>query len=381
MKIIPLKLLFRTPSRSRLTGLAWLLMPAVFAVSAMAGQPQGKDQGVYTTLYTPETAPLASFDMPGSTYFEYDNFGPDEIPFAVIRGYDGNMVTFELIDLTATNEILVSKARYQPPGRVSCEALLIRRTGEYEVRILLNGKERDTFKFSVVREPLRASDGRVNYDAVIAIANEQLKFNSFNAVAYDTRAAAHAGKGELDAAIADYTEALRLRPYDASAHVLRALLYSRKKMWDEAIGDANEFIRLQPDDPRGPYTRAIFYKGRGDFDKELADLRSAVRMLPTYARAENELAWLLATCPRAELRNGKESVELATKVCETSQWKKSGVIDTLASGYAESGDFTSAIKYEKQALDGPDVPAARKPAYQQRLQLYERDQPYHQSGN
>src|SRR5580704_7796216 len=99
------KFLFRLPYRVFLAGWAWLLVLAVPAVGATAGQQQGKEHGVYTTLYTPETAPLASFDMPGSAYFEYDNFGPDEIPLAVIRGYDGYNVTLELIDLT-TKETL-----------------------------------------------------------------------------------------------------------------------------------------------------------------------------------------------------------------------------------------------------------------------------------
>jgi tetratricopeptide (TPR) repeat protein len=374
------KFLFRLPYRAFLAGWASLLVLAVPAVDATAGQQQGKEHGVYTTLYTPETAPLASFDMPGSAYFEYDNFGPDEIPLAVIRGYDGYNVTLELIDLT-TKETLTRKEIYNPPGRASVQPILINRTGEYEVRILLREKEQDTFKFSVTRPPSTTRDGKVNYDAVIARTSDLLKFNASDAVSYDARASAHAAKGELDEAIADYTEALRLRPYDATAHALRGIAYSKKKKWDEAIGDASEFIRLRPDDPRGPYARAVFFELRGDFDKAITDLRGALRILPTYTKAENELAWLLATCPRAELRNGKESVELATKACERSEWKKSGYIDTLAAACAENGDFASAIKYEKQAMDGRDANAARLETYQRRLLLYEQNQAYRQPQN
>jgi hypothetical protein len=377
--IKPVNSSFRLASRACLTRWASLLWLVASSICATAGQPQGKERGVYTTLYTPETAPLASFDMAPSAYFEYDNFGPDEIPLAAVRGYYVDYVTLELIDLT-TKKTLMTKEISIPPGRASFQPLLIDQTGEYEVRILLGDKEQDSFKFSVTRPPPTTSDGRVNYDAVISHESEVLKLNSLDPVAYDTRASAHAAKGELDEAIADYTEALRLRPYDATAHALRATAYSKKKKWDEAIGDMDEFIRLMPDDPRGPFTRAVFYELRGDFDKANADLHETVRMLPTYSRAGNELAWLLATCPLAELRNGKEAVELATKVCEQSKWKKSNFIDTLAAACAENGDFASAIKYEKQAAVGPDMSAAKRGACEQRLLLYEQNQAYHQPG-
>ncbi len=47
-------------------------------------------------------------------------------------------------------------------------------------------------------------------------------------------------------------------------------------------------------------------------------------------QALNSLAWLRATCPENEIREGKEAVELALRACELSEWRDWGMIDTLA---------------------------------------------------
>jgi tetratricopeptide (TPR) repeat protein len=336
-----------------------------------------KTRGIFTTVYTPELSPMNTFTMPGSGYFPCDNFGPDETPVAIVAGFGGTSVAMELVDL-ATGKILMSEDHDIAPGKEAVKPLFLNQSGEYEVRLLLRDSVIDSYKFSVTREALRTSEGKVNYDAVISRADEDLKVDAGNGLAYIARGSAHAGKGEWNEAVADYGEALRLRPYDATAHALRALAYSKQLKWGEAIADMSEYIRLRPDDPRGPVTRALFYERSGDFEKAIADAREAIRLLPTYFVAENELAWLLASCPRADLRNGKEAVTLATSACETTAWKKSQYIDTLATACAENGDFESAIKYQKQAMDGRNIAAADREKYGARLQLYEQHLAYHQ---
>jgi Tfp pilus assembly protein PilF len=63
----------------------------------------------------------------------------------------------------------------------------------------------------------------------------------------------------------------------------------------------------------------------------------------------NELAWLLATDPHAEIRRGTEAVQLASQACAITQGKEPALIGTLAAAYAEAGDFDKAVKTGEMA--------------------------------
>ncbi len=92
--------------------------------------------------------------------------------------------------------------------------------------------------------------------------------------------------------------------------------------------------------------------------------------------ARNNLAWLLATSPSADLRNGKRAVALARPLAVFyGSW---GYLDTLAAAQAEAGEFAAAARTERKAImratSGAD-PAALQDL-EHRLTLFEHDQPY-----
>ena len=94
-----------------------------------------------------------------------------------------------------------------------------------------------------------------------------------------------------------------------------------------------------------------------------------------------KLAWFQATFPVAELRNGTNAIEYATKACELTDWKNANYLDTLAASYAEAGDFDSAVKWQKKAIDllTEDTSAESRSNYESRLNLYQSGKPYRQS--
>ncbi len=92
-------------------------------------------------------------------------------------------------------------------------------------------------------------------------------------------------------------------------------------------------------------------------------------------------AWFQAAYIAAELRNGPEAIENATKACELTDWKAGTHVGTLAAAYAETGDFASAIKWQKKAIDllTEEERPLYGPEFESRLKLYESRQPARQS--
>jgi tetratricopeptide (TPR) repeat protein len=95
------------------------------------------------------------------------------------------------------------------------------------------------------------------------------------------------------------------------------------------------------------------------------------------AHALNELAWMLATSSEPAIRDGKKAVELATRACELSDFKKPQCIDTLAACYAETGDFDSAVKWSQKALEllGDDGDANLRKVFSTALANYKAKKP------
>ena len=67
--------------------------------------------------------------------------------------------------------------------------------------------------------------------------------------------------------------------------------------------------------------------------------------------AYNNLAWVLATCPKDNLRQGKRAVELAERACKLADWKDVASLGSLAAAYAECGEYKEAQKWQKKAIE------------------------------
>ena len=92
--------------------------------------------------------------------------------------------------------------------------------------------------------------------------------------------------------------------------------------------------------------------------------------------ARNNLAWLLATSPSSDLRNGGRAVTLAQPLAVLyGSW---GYLDTLAAAQAEAGNFDAASRTERKAVDMAQAQASATTLreLEQRLTLFQRDEPY-----
>jgi hypothetical protein len=167
-----------------------------------------------------------------------------------------------------------------------------------------------------------------------------------------------------------------LDPRSADDYLRRGVYYLRRHRDDSAIVDFDDAADRDP-------TKAAIYSFRGEayekkrqYDRARADFEEAVRLDPDSLRATRQLAWLCATCPEKQQRDGKRAVEVATKACGLASWNEGASLDTLAAAYAEVGKFQEAIKWEKKAmaLASDD----QKAPFRNRLESYERQKPYRQ---
>ena len=150
------------------------------------------------------------------------------------------------------------------------------------------------------------------------------------------------------------------------------------KEYDRALQDLDDAVRLDGKDSRAYLSRSSLLSGQGKFREALQDLEQALLVNPNSAELLNARAWILATCPDQQLRDGKQAVEDAKISCDLLQWKNSNSLDTLAAAYAEVGDFAAALKWQEQAV--ANAHAANRANLESRLQLYRegksyRDQP------
>jgi tetratricopeptide (TPR) repeat protein len=123
--------------------------------------------------------------------------------------------------------------------------------------------------------------------------------------------------------------------------------------------------------------RSANYSG-GGYGETISDYESAVRLDPDFARAFSDLAWLQAACPSTDFHDEKKAIENATKACELADWNDHRYVSTLAAVYAELRDFTTAVKWQKKAIDllTEDNLAKWQAIYESQLKLYQSDKPY-----
>ena len=113
----------------------------------------------------------------------------------------------------------------------------------------------------------------------------------------------------------------------------------------------------------------------GRFEDAIVQYDKAYAANPNSTDVQNNLAWILATCHNAPLRDGTRAVKLAKQAAQNTNYTDASMLDTLAASYAEAGDFANAVRTQREAIRL--TPANYRDGLQQRLDLYLRDKPYH----
>jgi tetratricopeptide (TPR) repeat protein len=218
-------------------------------------------------------------------------------------------------------------------------------------------------------------------DKAITDLTQAIQLNPTNSSAYFNRGGAFRVKEELAKAVSDFSSCLRFAPSNHLAFKSRAAIYNRMGDYAKAIRDWNGGLGLYPEDAAALGARGFSYQNLGQFTKAIESYRESLRHAPKQAGILNQLAWIQAACPDESARNGRESVKAAKEACELTNWQSSQFIDTLAAAFAEVGDFSSAVKYQKQAVKLGNTNEVVLGQMKGRLFLFEKNQAFREAKN
>ncbi|MEC9094451.1 MAG: tetratricopeptide repeat protein [Planctomycetota bacterium] len=182
------------------------------------------------------------------------------------------------------------------------------------------------------------------------------KINKYNLQGTLLQAQIAAQEDDYDLAIKNLENVVRAVPAQARNYykLQLALYYRGAKRFNKALNVYEEVLKGEPGNVGAIVARADTVLGMGKHEQAMADYETSMDLELSNRQKEhvwNNLAWMLATSPKEELRDGKRAVELATKAAEITEYKAAYILSTLASGYAEDGDFESAVKWSSKAVE------------------------------
>ena len=231
-----------------------------------------------------------------------------------------------------------------------------------------------------------------------------------NLAALLVRASVYYELKQTDRALEDVESAIKLQPQFVQPHLMRAEILAATDRMDEAIAHLERLVEMaptqlqllnqlgtfyiidsqprkaidvlsrvieqEPDNYRAIRFRADSYLNVGQHAEAIADFDRALALNGDDESLLNNFAWVLATSPDDELRDGARAVKLATQAAEATKYETPHVLSTLAAAHAETGDFETAKKWSQKAvelaqktIDSADTEEKRKQAEADRDQL------------
>jgi len=180
--------------------------------------------------------------------------------------------------------------------------------------------------------------------------------------------------GQSEKAMIAYEKAITTGPNDVFVLDQVGVAYVELDQNAKAVPLFQKAIRIDPNDVEVLANLGFTYGKLRQYDKEIETLEQCIRLKSDYAHAYYRLAYLYATCPNEQFRDGRKAIELAEAACKLTDYKRGSYLSTLAAAYAENGDFDKAIKYQEKAIGLADSNVRAE--YTKRLEAYKANKPW-----
>jgi Tfp pilus assembly protein PilF len=200
-----------------------------------------------------------------------------------------------------------------------------------------------------------------------------LAMDQANMSAFSAAAALMTEQGRFGEALHGLSQALRHEPENVAIHENAAMLYGNAKNYPMALQHLQRVLEFEPgresalalvqryqasgsETARELNNASTSHMKAARYAEALAGFQKALELYPDAPMALNNLAYLLATCPDENFRDGKQAVALATRLLDFAKdAPQPGFRATLAAAYAETGDFEQAVKTIIQAIDDAET--------------------------
>jgi tetratricopeptide (TPR) repeat protein len=191
---------------------------------------------------------------------------------------------------------------------------------------------------------------RSNPDRAIAEARRAIQLGPENSSAYQfLMNCLLESRGYTEAADLG-REWLTVSPYDVAAHLALGAAVAKTGDLESSARHLGYVMMLRPEAEHAhAELRQILVSLVREPDG-LQRLRDIAANAPDSPRMLDELAWLLATYPDSNSRDGIEAVRVAERACALTNRRVPALLATLAAAYAETGDFSRGVAAGEEAL-------------------------------
>jgi tetratricopeptide (TPR) repeat protein len=185
--------------------------------------------------------------------------------------------------------------------------------------------------------------------------------------------------GNMDDAIAHFQKTLAIDPGYVDAHINLGNVLLEKGKTDEAIAHFQKALQLNPEDAKAENNLGNAFLQKGSVREAIIHYQKALQIQPADPSFQNNMAWLLATCAEASLRDGNKSVELAKQADALTGGENPVILHTLAAALAEAGRFSEAVETARRALRLAEAQsnAMLTRALASEIELYQAGKPFH----
>ncbi|MDQ3546617.1 MAG: tetratricopeptide repeat protein [Verrucomicrobiota bacterium] len=202
-------------------------------------------------------------------------------------------------------------------------------------------------------------------EAAIPYFKKAIAANNRNVAAHYNLAIALLRHGQFEEAMAEFRQTLQLEPGKVDAHNNLGVALLQSGQTQAAMAEWKEVLRLQPGSAEMHNNLAVALLSEGRIADAIAEWRETLRLQPGRLATELSLAWVLATSPESEVRDGNAALKLAQKAARAATAPNPMAFRVLAAAYAETGQYPAAIQTVKEGAERAE--AGGQPAIAQLL--------------